>query len=113
MRGNEIELFAEVRQRRLRIDSRDNAANAEEFGRAPEKRFVVWVEAESLVAEEPTEVEKIARAAAKIENIQWRAAVEPKILDALNIDTDPVVCVFVGVDLSRVGPVGIMLPQAF
>src|SRR5256884_9400880 len=113
MGSHEIKFLSELRQGRLRIDPGDRVANIEEFGRAPEKRFVVWVEAESLVAEEPTEVEKIARAAAKIENIQWRAAVEPKILDALNIDTDPVVCVFVGVDLSRVGPVGIMLPQAF
>jgi hypothetical protein len=44
MRSNEIELFAEIRQRRLRIDSRDNAPNAEELGRPAEKRFVVGIE---------------------------------------------------------------------
>ncbi len=113
MGSHEIKFLSEFRQRRLRIDSGDGAANIEELSCAAEERFVVWVEAESLVAEEPTEVEKIARAAAKIENIQWRTAVEPKILDALNIDADPVVCVFVRVDLSRVGPVGITLPQPF
>ncbi len=44
MRSNEIELFAEIRQRRLRIDSRDDAANAEELGRSAEKRFVIRIE---------------------------------------------------------------------
>jgi len=37
MRSNEIELFAEIRQSRLRIDSRDDAANAEELGRPRKK----------------------------------------------------------------------------
>ena len=48
MRSNEIELFAEIRQRRLRIDSRDDAANAEELGRPAEKRFVIGIEPETL-----------------------------------------------------------------
>ena len=44
MRSNEIKLFAEIRQRLLRIDSRDDAANAEELGRPAEKRFVIGIE---------------------------------------------------------------------
>ena len=48
MRGDEIELFAEIRQRRMRIDSRDDAANAEELGRPAEKRFVIGIEPENL-----------------------------------------------------------------
>ena len=44
MRSNEIELFAQIRQRHLRIDSRDDAANAEELGRPPEKRFVIGIQ---------------------------------------------------------------------
>ena len=67
--SDEIEFFSEIRQRRLRIDSRDHAANIEELGCAAEERFVVRVEAESFVAEELAEVEKITRAAAKIENV--------------------------------------------
>src|SRR5439155_26296 len=63
MGSHEIKFLSELRQGRLRIDSGDRAANIEELCCAAEERFVVWVEAESLVAEEPTEVEKISRAA--------------------------------------------------
>src|SRR5256886_10228750 len=111
MGSHEIKFLSELRQGRLRIDPGDRVANIEELSCAAEERFVVWHQAESLVAEEPTEVEKIARAAAKIENIQRRAAVEPKILGALNIDAHPVVCVFVRADLSGLGPAAITLPQ--
>ena len=48
MRSNEIELFAEIRQRRLCIDSRDDATNAEELGGPAEKRFVIGIEPETL-----------------------------------------------------------------
>ena len=44
MRSNEIELFAQIRQRLPRIDSRNDAANAEELGRPAEKRFVIRIE---------------------------------------------------------------------
>src|SRR5439155_1338373 len=60
MGSHEIKFLSEFRQRRLRIDSGDGAANIEELSCAAEERFVVWVEAESLVAEEPTEVKKRA-----------------------------------------------------
>ena len=61
MRSNEIELFAQIRQRLPRIDSRNDAANAEELGRPAEKRFVIRVEPETLVAKHPAEIEKISR----------------------------------------------------
>ena len=113
MRGDEIKFFAEIRQRRLWINSRDDAANAEELSCAAEKRFIVGVEPYSFVAEKPTEVKKVTRAAAKIENLQRRRAIEPKILHALDVDVDPVGRVFVGVDSSRVRPVRITFSQLF
>ena len=113
MSGDKIEFLAEIGQRCLWVDSRDDAANVKELGCAAEERFLVRVEAESLVTEEPAEVEKIARAAAKIENIQWRAAVEPKILGALNVDPDPVTSVFVRIDFPRIWPIRITVPQPF
>ena len=64
MRSNEIELFAEVRQRRLRIDSHDDAANAEELGRPSEKRFVIRIEPQTFVAEQTAKIEKISGATA-------------------------------------------------
>ena len=111
MSGDKIEFLAEIGQRCLWVDSRDDAANMEELSCTAEKRFVVGVEAESLVAEEAAEVKKITRAAAKIENVQWWRAIEPKVLHALDVDADPVGCVFVGVDLSGVRPIRITLAQ--
>jgi len=64
MRSNEVELFAEIRQRRLCIDSPDDATNAEELSRPSEKRFVIGIEPQTLVAEQPAEIEKISGAAA-------------------------------------------------
>ena len=64
MRGNEIELLAELRQRFMRIDSRDDAAHAEELGRPTEKRFVIGIKPETSVAEETANVEKISGASA-------------------------------------------------
>ena len=64
MRSNEIELFAEIRQGRLRIDSRDDAVNAEELGRPAEKRFVIGIEPQTFVAEQTAKIKKISGAAA-------------------------------------------------
>ena len=112
MSGDKIEFLAEIGQRCLWVDSRDDAANMEELSCTAEKRFVVGVEAESLVAEEAAEVKKITRAAAKIENVQWWHAIEPKVLDTLRVDADPVVCVFIRVDFPRIGPIRITFAQA-
>jgi hypothetical protein len=95
----------------LRLNPRNDAADAEMLGCAAKERFVVRVKAKSLVTEEPSEVEKITWATAKIENLEWRRAIEPKVLHALNVDADPVGCVFVGVDSSRIGAVRIVLAQ--
>lgn len=105
----QIEFSSEIGQGRLGLDASDDTTNVEELGRAAEERFRICVESQPFVTEEPAEIEKIASAAAKIENLQWRRTIEPKVLRALNVHADPVHCVFVGVDFARVGPVGITL----
>lgn len=109
--SHEIKFFSNVGQRHLWADPRDNALDVEKLSCAAKERFVVRVKAKSLVPEEPSEVEKITRTAAKIENMEWRRAIKPKVLNALNVYADPVGCVFVGVDSSRIGAVRIVLAQ--
>ena len=65
------------------------------------------------MAEETAEVKKITGAAAQIENLKRRCAIEPQVLEMFEVDAEPVGCVFIGVDPSRVRPVGIMSPQPF
>lgn len=93
----------------MRLDPRNDASNAEMLGCAAKERFVVRVKAKSLVTEEPSEVKKITRATAKIENLEWRRSIKPKILNALNVYAYPIGCVFVGIDSSRIGAVRIVL----
>ena len=113
MTSDEIELFSEIRQRRLWIDSRDYAADPEELARGAPKCVVACVQSESFVAKETTEVKKVPGAAAQVENVKWRRAIEPEVLDVLHVNADPVHRVFVGVDSSRVRPVRIMSAQPF
>ena len=112
MRANDIAFLAKIEQRCLRIDSRDDAINGEEFCGASEKRFVISIETETFVTVQPAEVEEVTRAAAKIEDVQRWRPIKPEILDALYIHTYPVVRVFVGIDLSRVRPRGIIFAQS-
>src|SRR5262249_23080149 len=111
MRSNEIELFAEVRQGLLRIDSRDDAANAEELGRPAEKRLVIRVEPQTFVAEQTTEIEKISWAAAQIQDVEGQRPIKPEVLHTLYVNAHPVVCVLVRVDLSRVRTIRVMFAQ--
>ena len=94
------------------MDPRDDAPDVEKLSCAPKERFVVRVNSKSFVSEESTKVEKITWAAAKIENLEWRRAIKPKILHALDVHVDPVRCVFVSIDLSSIGSVGIALAQS-
>ena len=112
MPRNEVELFTEIKQRRLRADSSYNAINAKKIGRATEERLVIGIESENFVSEQLAEIKEITRAAAKIENLEGRGAIEPEILDALHVDSNPVIGVFVGVDLSGVRSIRILLAQA-
>lgn len=109
--SDEIEFFFKIGQGGFRIDPRDHAMDTEELSCAAKERVVVGVKTKSFVTEEPAEVKKITRAAAKIENLEWRRAIEPKVLHALDVDTNPVRCVFVSIDLSSIGSVRIALAQ--
>jgi hypothetical protein len=111
--SDEIEFFSEIGQRSLRVDPRDNAMDTEKLSCSAKERFIIRIKPEAFMAKEPAEVEKITGAAAKIENLERRRAIEPKILRALDVDVDPVTGVFIGIDPSRVWPVGITLAQAF
>ena len=49
--GYQIEFFAEIGERCLRLNSPDHAADVEEFGCAAEERLLVCVKPESLMTE--------------------------------------------------------------
>ena len=110
--SDEIEFLFQIRQRHLRRDPRNDATNAEKLSRSLKERIFVSIEAESFMTEQLADVEKVTSAASEIENAQRWRAIEPKVLHMFDIDADPVRCVFVGVDPSRVGPIGIMVAQA-
>src|SRR5207245_10089912 len=59
---------------------------------------------QTLVTQTVTDVEKVARAAAQIENTQRRAAIEPNILRPFDIDCHPVGGVIEAVNLQRLWP---------
>jgi len=113
MAGDEVEFSSQIGQRRLRMDSRDDPVNAKKLRCSLKERIFVGVQAESFVAEETAEVKKISDTAAQIENVKRRRAIEPQVLEMFEVDAEPVGCVFIGVDPSRVRPVGIMSPQPF
>ncbi len=113
MRGNQVEFSAEIRQRRLRVDSRYDAVNAEKFGRAAEERLVIGIEPEAFMPEQPAEVEKITWAAAKIQDVKRGRPVEPEVLDTFYVHANPIVSVLISVDLSRVRSIRIILAQPY
>jgi hypothetical protein len=107
--GYKVEFSSEIGQRRLRFDAPNDAVNIEELGCPAEKRLLICVKPESFVTEESAEIEKVTGAATKIENLQWWGTIEPKILRTPDVYADPVRCIFVSIDLSRIWPVGITL----
>jgi len=111
--GDKIEFFSQIGQGRLRSDARNDPVDAEDLGCAVKERIVVSVQAESFVAEQLANVEEITGPTAKIQNVKRRSAIEPKILNVLYIDANPVSCVFVSINPSCVGSVPIMLPKPF
>ena len=111
MRSDEIEFFPEIRQWNLRMNARDRAPHVQQRSCAAKQRFFVGIDADSFVAEKTADVKEISRAAAEIEDAKRRSAIEPKILRVCDVNADPVSCVFIHVDPSRIGPVGIILAQ--
>ncbi len=112
MRSHQVEFSSEIGQGNLTVDLRDHAAHVEELGQSAKNRFLVAIETDALMPEQTADVEKISRAAAKIENAQRPCAIEPKVLHPLHVHADPVISVLVGVDLSRIRPPRTLLAQA-
>lgn len=113
MRSNEIELLSEGRQRRLCVDACDNATNAEKLSRPAEKRFVIGIESETLMAEQTAEIQKISGTAAQVQNVERRRAIKPEVLYALYVYANPVIRILVGVDLSRIRSIWVIFTQSF
>src|SRR2546421_5009015 len=59
------------------------------------------------------DIKEVTGATAKIENVQRRRAVEPKVLGALDVDVDPINDVFEAIDLRRAGSIRIFVTQLF
>ena len=113
MRSYQIELPAEIGQGSPSFDPADHPRNIEERSRGAEKRLSIGIEAENVVAEKFANVKKVAGAAAKIEKAQWRRAIEPKILGALDVDLDPINNILETIDLGRAGAIWILMAQIF
>ena len=113
MRGHEIKFLVELGQGSLSLNPADDARNIEQLSRCPEKRLVVDVESENVVAEIFADVKEVAGPTAEIENVQRLRAVEPKVLGALDVDVDPINDVFEAIDLRGAGPIRILVAQAF
>jgi len=63
------------------------------------------------MSKHPTDVEEVSGAAAEIENPQRWRAIEPKILNTLDVDADPIFRVFECVDPSCITPVRRLVAQ--
>src|ERR1700730_788701 len=109
--GDEVEFFSQIGEGDSGIDARDDAAHIQQCRGSVEERLPRSVQPQSLVPQTVTDVEKVARAAAQIENTQRRAAIEPKILRPFDIDCHPVGCVIGPVNFQRLWPGWIKFAQ--
>ena len=104
MRGDEVEFFSQIGEGDSGIDARDDAAHIQQCRGPMEERLPRSVQPQTLVTQRLADIEKVARAAAQIENTQRRAAIEPKILRPFDIDCHPVGGVIEAVNLQRLWP---------
>ena len=86
---NDIELRAEIGERCECFDAPDCALHSEKLRHFRKHRIVVQVDADRVVTEQATDVEKITGAAADIENPLTRAEVEAEIAHAPEIGVNP------------------------
>src|ERR1700722_15742189 len=89
MGGDEVEPLAECRQGPEGTDFQVGARNAEEPDHVVEERIVGQVDAVHRVAEKFADVEKIARAAAEIEDRAGRRLVDPGFQRAHHLRAQP------------------------
>src|ERR1043166_1357311 len=88
---NEVEFLTEVRERTKRLDSLNDAANAEQARDFPKHRQAIHVEANSGMTEKLRDVQKISCAAAEIENPFRTRQIEFKLANPSNVDADPAI----------------------
>lgn len=93
--SDQIELFSETRQRLKRADPVGDALDPEKIDQLVRKRIKIDIHADAAVTELFGEKKEKSRAAAKIENLLRRRAIEFQFLNAWKIDCEPVLDVSV------------------
>jgi len=89
VRGDHIELAAEIGQRLIRLDPPDHSLHAEQVDHLREAALLIEIHPENVVAEQLADVEKIAGAAPDIEDAFAAAEIEAEIAHALEVDLHP------------------------
>ena len=90
---------------------KNHATHSEQRSCFAEKRLLVDVDADAFVTKLLADVEKISGPAAEIENAQRRAAIEPQILGAFDVDLEPVIDVGKAIDPRRAGSLRVARAQ--
>lgn len=89
--GDEIEFSSQVGKGTKSLDSLDHATNAEERGDFCKHRYPVQIQTKSGMPEQLGDVEKISRAAAKVEDALPARQIELDVTNAANVYGDPAV----------------------
>ena len=87
--GNQIEILSEVRQRTKWLNLLNYTADTKQARDFPEHRQTIDVQANSGMAEQLRDVEKVSRATAEIENPLWSRQIEFKLANSADVDSDP------------------------
>jgi len=109
--SDEVELHSQVGQGDTGLDPCDDALHFQQRRCPAEERIIIGVQSKRVVSEETANVKKEAGAAAQIKNTQRRCAIEPQILRALHVYSDPIVGVLESIDRRRTRPKRILLAQ--
>ena len=98
-RGDEIKFLSEVGQRPKRFNLLDYAANAEQMRNLPEHGQTIHIKPESGMTQQLRYIQKIACAAAKVENALGPRQIELGLANSANVDSDPTI------EIEILGPV--------
>ncbi len=88
--GDPIEFAAEIGQRFEGFDPPDFSFETEKIDQVAEKRERSGIQTETTMAEPPADEQKESGAAAKIENLLGRRAIELQILHAFDVGFEPI-----------------------
>ena len=97
--GNDIEFLTEVREWTKRLNALNDAADTEQACNFAKHRQAIHVEADSGMAEELRDVEKVPCAAAQIENLPGTRQIQFKLANPTDVDSDP------AIEIEIFGPV--------